>query len=106
MTKHAFDLSGTSDRLISGFRDFIGDAEQLLRATAEYSGESIASARSQLQDRLQHAKSAVADAETVTLEQARKAAASAGKLARDNPWGVIAIALGLGLAVGLLGRRQ
>lgn len=95
-----------TETTMQGIREFVGDAEKLLRATAEYSGESIASARTALQSRLEQVKSVVSDAEAKALEQSRKAVQGAEKIAHENLWTSLAVALGVGLLIGALGARR
>jgi ElaB/YqjD/DUF883 family membrane-anchored ribosome-binding protein len=96
------DLSNTMDQ----FRGFVGDAEKLLRATAEYSGETIATARAALQQRLEQVKGAVSDAEAAAVEGTRQAVRRAESVAGEHLWTTMAVALGVGVLIGALGARR
>ena len=70
----------TSDKLIRDLRAVMGDAEELLKATAGQSGERI--------------------------EKAGDAARELNGRVHDNPWAAVGVAAGVGLLAGILLARK
>lgn len=96
----------TKDKLVQDLRNVIGDAEDLLRATASQAGEKAAAAREKIQDSLHRARVKLAEAEDVVLDEAKQAARAADEFVHEHPWKAVGIGAGVGLIIGLLiGRR-
>lgn len=77
----------TTERLMAELRAVAREAEELLQATAEQTGERVEELR----------------------ERAKAALAAAGEIdaqVRKNPWAAVAIAGGVGLLLGLLLARK
>jgi ElaB/YqjD/DUF883 family membrane-anchored ribosome-binding protein len=100
------DNPANRDRLVQDMRTVIADAEDLLRATANQAGETIAVARERIQDSLHQAKVKLAEAEAVVTERAKQAARYTDDYVHDNPWRAIGVAAGIGLLLGLLMARR
>ena len=84
----------------------VADTEELLRATAGQAGEKVAELRTRLEQRLQGAKVALADAQAFATEKAKAAAHATDDFVHAEPWKAVGIAAALGLALGvLIGRR-
>jgi len=85
----------SSDKLVEGIRAVTNEAQAFLNATATQTGDQLDEARSRL------GKSLVAS---------RKKLQSAGSLAdrqvHEHAWAVAGIAVGLGLALGILLSRR
>ena len=94
------------DRLVSDLKTLVNDAEELLRATASQAGEKIAVARQKIEQSLIEGKKAIADAEVIIVRKSKEYAETADDYVRENPWGAIGIAAGLGVALGLLIRNK
>lgn len=93
-------------KLMQDLKIVIGDAEELLRATASQAGEKAAAAREKIQDSLHRAKVKLAEAEDVMIEQTRQAARATDEYVHEHPWKAVGMAAGIGLIIGLLiGRR-
>jgi ElaB/YqjD/DUF883 family membrane-anchored ribosome-binding protein len=104
MTDHAGDVS--KEKLVQDLRLVIGDAEELLKATAATAGEKVSAARERIQDRIHSAKIKLAEAEEALLLKTREAARATDVFVHDNPWYAVGIAAGAGLVIGMLiGRR-
>ncbi len=102
----AMETAVTKDKLVQDLRNVIGDAEDLLRATASQAGEKAAAAREKIQDSLHRAKVKLAEAEDVVLDEAKQAARAADEFVHEHPWKAVGIGAGVGLIIGLLiGRR-
>jgi len=96
----------SKEKLMQDLKIVIGDAEELLRATASQAGEKAAAAREKIQDSLHRAKVKLAEAEDVMIEQTRQAARATDEYVHEHPWKAVGMAAGIGLIIGLLiGRR-
>jgi ElaB/YqjD/DUF883 family membrane-anchored ribosome-binding protein len=93
-------------QLINEFKAVIADAEALLKATANTSGEKIAEVRSKAEKSLSIAKAKLADAQDEVLAKTKAAAKVTDVYVHENPWRSIGLAAGVGVVIGLLiGRR-
>jgi ElaB/YqjD/DUF883 family membrane-anchored ribosome-binding protein len=100
------DSQATKEKLVSDFKALLGDAEELLKATASQAGERVGVARERIEQSLQDAKRSLADTEDFIAGKSREAAEATEAYVRDNPWNAIGIAAGVGLILGLLIRRS
>jgi ElaB/YqjD/DUF883 family membrane-anchored ribosome-binding protein len=94
------------DRLVGDFRTLIGDAEELLKASANQASEKFAAARQKIEQSLVEGRKSLADAEKLLVQKSKEAADIADDYVRENPWSAIGIAVSLGLVLGLLIRRS
>lgn len=95
-----------NDKFVEDVRVLMADTEELLKATANQTGEKIAEARSKMQQAMSDLKPDLARWQTVVRDNAKVAASNADAYVRDNPWTMMGISAGLGLLIGLLiGRR-
>jgi len=99
-------METTKEKLISDFKVLVGDAEELLRATANQAGERVASARKRIEQSVEDGKKTLADAENILFDKTKEAAKAAEAYMRENPWNAVGIAAGVGLILGLLIRRD
>ncbi len=96
----------SQEKLVSDMKAVIADAEDMLKATADQTGEKIASLRARIQERLHAARVRLADAEAVLREKTRAMAKATDAYVHENPWKSIGVAAGVGFLVGfILGRR-
>ena len=95
-----------SDKLTSDLKALVGDAEELLKATANQAGEKVAQARQKIEQSLIEGKKALADAEQTLVKKSKECAGIADDYVRENPWSAVGIAGGLGLVLGLLIRGK
>jgi ElaB/YqjD/DUF883 family membrane-anchored ribosome-binding protein len=84
----------------------IRDAESLLRATAEQTGDRVQEIRARAEETVRNAKARLAGVEEQALKRAREFAGDADEYVRGNPWQAVAIAAGAGLLIGLLMSRR
>jgi ElaB/YqjD/DUF883 family membrane-anchored ribosome-binding protein len=96
----------TQEKVVSDLKTLIGDAEELLRATANQAGEKVAAARQKIEQSLIEGKKALADAEKVLVAKSKEYADIADDYVRENPWTAVGVAAGIGLILGLLIRRD
>ena len=85
----------TTDKLMHDLKAVVGDAEDLLKATASQTGERIEKVRARAEESVRTARARMQDAGLQFDEQVR-----------ENPWTAVGIAAGAGLVLGiLLGRK-
>lgn len=94
------------DHLASGLHSLSTQAEDLIRATAQASEESIVAARERLAEQLDVLRNEVSRAQRAALQRARRTAVATDKYVHANPWPVIAGALAAGVLIGWLGSRD
>lgn len=100
------DMAESKEKLVSDFKVLIGDAEELLRATAAQAGEKAGAARQRIEQSIQEGRRTLAGAENVLRDKTKEAAKVADDYVRENPWSAAGIAAGIGLILGLLIRRS
>lgn len=101
------EADGTNkERLVSDLRTLVGDAEELLKATASQAGEKIGVARQKIEQSLIEGKKALADAEQTLVKKSKECAEIADDYVRENPWSAVGIAAAVGFALGLLVRGK
>ena len=84
----------------------LADAEALLVATADDTGEEVTRLRSRVTATLSQAKTGLIEAQAAVVDKAKVAAKATDEYVHDNPWKSIGIAAGVGLLVGaIIGRR-
>ena len=94
------------EKLASDFRALIDDVEELLKATANQTGESAKELRQRLEKKLEEGRRVLSEQQRVFLEKAEEARISTEAYVRENPWSTVGIAAGVGLVLGLLLRRS
>lgn len=96
----------SQEKLVADMKAVIADAEDVLKATADQTGEKIASLRARIQERVHAARARLADAEAVLREKTLAMAKATDAYVHENPWKSIGVAAGVGFLVGfILGRR-
>jgi ElaB/YqjD/DUF883 family membrane-anchored ribosome-binding protein len=96
----------SQEKLVTDIRAVIADAEEILLATADQTGEKIASLRARIKDRVLAARIRLDAAEEVLIEKTRAAARATDDYVHENPWQAVGIGAGVGFLLGLvLGRR-
>jgi ElaB/YqjD/DUF883 family membrane-anchored ribosome-binding protein len=80
------------------------DAEALLKVTADATGERVQEARDRTEKTVRQVMDHLYDDRL--QRRVRRAARTTDHYVRENPWGVIGAAAGLGLIIGLLSRRD
>jgi ElaB/YqjD/DUF883 family membrane-anchored ribosome-binding protein len=80
------------------------DAEALLKATADVTGERVDEIRARTQETVKRAYDRLYD--RGMQKRVRRIARDADGYVRDNSWTAIGVAVGVGLLIGLLARRE
>lgn len=100
------DTQASRERLIKDFRKVIGDAEELLKVTANGTNDKIGALRARAEENLREARSKLEALEMDLIVQTKAAAKATDQLVHENPWQAVAIAAGVGLMFGLLSGRR
>jgi len=95
----AMNPTESREKLMADFSALACDAEDLLKATAGLSGESLSSARAKLTEGLRALRHDLVDSSMA--ERGRQAVRSADLYVRERPWPFIAGALLAGLLIGI-----
>ena len=94
------------DKLIADLKVVAQDVEELLRATANQTGEKLATARARAEESLRAAKLRIADAGDDVAARTRAAADATDQYVRENPWQAVGIAAAVGFVLGFLLSRR
>lgn len=100
------DVNAATDRMMRNVKGMAGGAEELLRATAHFSGEGLAAARAKVAEQLDELREVMGDAGDYTLEATKRAAHNADQYVHRNPWQAIGVAMAVGVALGWLSSRR
>ena len=93
-------------RMAGDFRTMITDSEDLLKAAATVSGEGFTAARTRFEDKLRHAKAALAEASQPVFDRTRETVSAADDYVHGNPWTFIGVAIAAGVLIGLLAAKR
>jgi len=98
--------SNNKEKLIADMKVVVGDAEEILRATAGVAGEKMADLRERIGASLRDARVRLDDAEAVLVDKTKAAARATDDFVNENPWQAVGIAAGIGVLLGIIiGRR-
>lgn len=95
MTGFASHLREDTHRLERDFRALAEDMEALLRHTAQDTGNGFDEARKQLADRLASARARIAELDSTLLDATRRSGRAAAGYAKEHPWQVAGVAIGV-----------
>ncbi len=96
----------SKEKLMGDLRMVMTDAEELLKATANQTGERIAAARAKAEESLKVAKARVAEMQNEMLERTKAAAKATNDYVHENPWAAVGIAAATGMVLGVLIARR
>jgi ElaB/YqjD/DUF883 family membrane-anchored ribosome-binding protein len=96
----------TREKLMEDLKAVVNDAEELLKATANQTGEKIASVRAKAEESLKKAKARIGEEGKAVMEKAKSAARSTDDFVRDQPWTAVGIGALAGFLIGLLISRR
>lgn len=94
------------DRLVADFKRVVRDAEALLRATADQTGEAVDDVRMRTEETLRAARHRLDELEGDILHRTRAAARATDDLVHEKPWQAVGVAAGIGFLLGMLTGRH
>ncbi len=94
------------ERIMADLRALAGDAEALLRATADDASDKAKATRERLSAAIEKAKTTCDELQNRGIESAKAAVKRADDTIRGHPYESIAIAFGLGLLIGIVLKRK
>ena len=95
-----------TDKLVADLKVVLGDAEELLRATASAAGEKASAARARMEDSVRVAKAKLAQAQDAMAGQAKAAAQATDDYVHAHPWKAVGFAAAIGVILGMLISRR
>lgn len=101
-----YDYSASREKLVQDFKVVVADAEEMLRATANQANEKVAEARVKFAERLDIAKTRLAEAENMLRGKGAEAQRATEFYVQEHPWKAVGIASGVGFLLGLLVNRR
>ena len=96
----------SKQKLMDDLSMVVSDAEELLKATANQTGERITAARARAEETLTAAKARLLVAQEALVEKAKYAAKETDAYVHENPWKAAGVAAAVGLLVGALISRR
>jgi ElaB/YqjD/DUF883 family membrane-anchored ribosome-binding protein len=100
------EIEMSLDRLAKDFRAVITDAEGLLQATANETGDRAVAARERIIDTLADAKARLARVEEALGAKVKEVARATDNYVHEHPWQAAGIAAGVGVLIGMLISRR
>lgn len=94
------------DRLIADFKTVIQDAEELIKATSNQTGEKIGAVRERAEENLRVARRKLTEMENNIVDRTKAAAKATDQLVHDKPWESITLATAVGVMLGMLISRR
>jgi ElaB/YqjD/DUF883 family membrane-anchored ribosome-binding protein len=96
----------TTDKLMQDLRVVIGDADDLLKATANQTGERVQQLRARTEESLRGVRARLEVAAQDADRTAREAVQRVDAQVREYPWTAVGMAAGVGVLLGILLGRQ
>ncbi|HUN92220.1 MAG TPA: DUF883 family protein [Burkholderiaceae bacterium] len=93
-------------KLASDLRQVFDDVDQLLSQAASATGQQAQELRERAATTLRSARYKLQDVQASALESGKAAARATDDWVRDNPWGAVGVAAGVGFLLGLLINRR
>jgi len=95
----------TKGKLMEDLKAAVAGAEELLKATADQTGERIAAARGKAEESLKAAKARLDEQEAALMVKTKAVAKATKDYMRANPWKAVGIAAVAGFVLCLLATR-
>lgn len=96
----------SKQKLMDDLSAVVNDAEELLKASANQTGERITAARAKAEESLRAAKSRLAVTQEALTERAKMMAKDADAYVHENPWKAAGVAAAAGILIGALIARR
>lgn len=106
MTTELTAIEGTKEKLVRDLKVVVADGDDLLKEVANSSVEQFAAARTNVEARMDEAKSRLQDARIAVTRTAKDAAGATQEYVRENPWKVLGLAAAAGLVIGFVLSRR
>jgi ElaB/YqjD/DUF883 family membrane-anchored ribosome-binding protein len=97
---------GIRGKLVEDLKTVMTDAEELLKATADQTGERIKAARAKAEESLKVAKVRLSQKEVAVMAKTNAAAKATEDYVRTNPWRAMGITAAVGFVLGILVVRR
>jgi len=98
--------SEASQRLVADLKTLAADTQDLIKVTAEHSGEKIVAARDKARLGLAQAQANIAAAQAVVTERAKVAAQATDSYVHEHPWSTIGVAALFAFTIGFMAGRR
>jgi len=98
----ATEFNRAKGKMADDLRMIVSDGEELLRATANASGEGFTTARAKFSEKVTSAKAKLADLSQPVVEGAGRA----NDYVHDNPWAAVGAAAAIGMLIGFLAAKR
>lgn len=102
----AEEVDDARERLVADFKRLIRDAEALLKATSDQTGEAIETARERALETLHDARAQLDELEDDLIHRTRAAARATNDLVHERPWEAVGIAAAVAFLLGMLSGRR
>lgn len=96
----------SKQKLMDDLSAVVSDAEELLKASANQTGERISAARARAEESLKTAKARLSVTQEALTERAKLAAKEADDYVHENPWKAAGVAAAAGILIGALIARR
>lgn len=100
------EIEGTSGRISRDLQGVAAVTGVLLKDVASVTGEGLTSAGSQFKQKLNEAATVLGETRTAVAEKAKTATDIAEKYVQTHPWKSVGISAAIGLALGVLLKRD
>jgi ElaB/YqjD/DUF883 family membrane-anchored ribosome-binding protein len=100
------ELAASKDQFAEELRKVVKEAEALLHASAEQTGDGAAAARARIQQSLHALKGRLLEAEESVVTHTKHAAKATDQYVHENPWKAIGISACVGAIIGMLIARR
>lgn len=95
-----------TDTLVRDFKSVIQHTEELLKATADQTGDKINAVRSRAADNLREARRKLSELEGSVMDRTRAAAKKTDAVVHQKPWHSMAVAAAASFLLGMLAARR
>ncbi len=106
MTKVKQTTLDARDTLVEDFKKVIHNTEELIKATANQTGEKVDEVRERAEENLRAARQKLGEIEDTILDRTKAAAKATDQLVHAKPWQSITIATAVGVMLGMLISRR
>jgi len=96
----------STDKLMRDLRAVVGDAEELLKATASQTGERVEQVRARAEASLRAARARMQETGQAMQARARAASHEVDQQIHEHPWTAVGVAAGIGLVLGIVLSRR